>query len=185
MPVFLYNLIMKKIVITGMTSSGKSAIIDKIKGIKIIKADDFIKQVFYKKGHPVYDKIVSIYGKNILTDDKIDPKKLGPIVMKDEQKLAELSKIVNGPFVEYINNINEDILVESATYMNYEKDLKNAFNKVILVTRDHKTFDNKFDYLKDKKNTIKNTNIHYDLLVQNNGTIEEAIKLVQEFIDAK
>lgn len=176
---------MKKIVITGMTSSGKSAIIDKIKGIKIIKADDLIKEIFYKKGHPVYDKIISIYGKNILTNDKIDPKKLGPLVINDERKLTELSQIVNGPFVEYINNINEDILVESATYMNYEKDLKNAFNKVILVTREHKIFDNKFEYLDDKKNTIKKANIHYDLLVQNNGSIEEAIKAVQEFIDTK
>ena len=85
--------------ILGGVGSGKSTVADEFAklGCKVIDADKIAHELLDKK--TVQDKIVALFGKNILdSSGKIDRKKLADIVFADADKLSSLNKIVH-PFV--------------------------------------------------------------------------------------
>ncbi|MBA7672803.1 Dephospho-CoA kinase [subsurface metagenome] len=85
--------------ILGGVGSGKSTVADEFAklGCKVIDADKIAHELLDKKN--VQDKIVALFGKNILdSSGKIDRKKLADVVFADADKLSSLNKIVH-PFV--------------------------------------------------------------------------------------
>ncbi len=85
--------------ILGGVGSGKSTVADEFAklGCKVIDADKIAHELLDKK--TVQDKIVALFGKNILdSSGKIDRKKLADVVFADADKLSSLNKIVH-PFV--------------------------------------------------------------------------------------
>jgi len=85
--------------ILGGVGSGKSTVADEFAklGCKVIDADKIAHELFDKK--TVQDRIVALFGKNILdSSGKIDRKKLADVVFADADKLSSLNKIVH-PFV--------------------------------------------------------------------------------------
>ena len=85
--------------ILGGVGSGKSTVADEFAklGCKVIDADKIAHEMLDKK--TVQDRIVALFGKNILdSGGKIDRKKLADIVFADADKLSSLNKIVH-PFV--------------------------------------------------------------------------------------
>jgi len=85
--------------ILGGVGSGKSTVADEFAklGCKVIDADKIAHKLLDKK--TVQDRIVALFGKNILdSSGKIDRKKLADIVFADADKLSSLNKIVH-PFV--------------------------------------------------------------------------------------
>lgn len=94
-----------KIIVTGKTGVGKTTILKDLKFENTLFMDDFVKENFYVSGHPVFDKVVNMFGNEIISFDKIDTRKLWGIVLSDRSKLQKLSYIVI-PFVKrYIQSL--------------------------------------------------------------------------------
>lgn len=185
--------------ITGLFCSGKSTL-EKILienyGYNVIDLDKIGHIALEEKN----DEIVKEFGKNILTDNKIDRKKLGSIVFKDKNKLNILNNIV-WPFMkkyveDKINNSppNEKICISGAVL--FEIGLYSICSKIFVVKANIfnilkrakirnnyslcKTFSilSKQKVIKLSKKNKKNTEIIY---VNNNFSIER----LKEFINSK
>ena len=84
--------------ITGGFGTGKStvaAMFEKL-GAAGIDADKIAHEVILPDG-PVYKKLISVFGREILkADGKIDRKKLGDSAFNDKKKLLLLNTMVQG-----------------------------------------------------------------------------------------
>ena len=80
--------------ITGCYCSGKNTVCELFanQGFSIIDVD----RIGYIALEEKRTEIVSIFGEDILSEERIDRKKLGGIVFGDSQKRNELEKIVRG-----------------------------------------------------------------------------------------
>lgn len=82
----------------GGVGSGKSTVADILKneyGAHLLLTDDIAKDL-YKKGKRCYEKIVKLFGVEILdSTGEIDRKKLASIVFADKNKLEQLDLIVH------------------------------------------------------------------------------------------
>ncbi len=98
---------MEVIGITGGVGVGKSLVVklaEEIPFVKAIKADE-VGHLAMEVGQTSYEKIVDLFGMEILNEDKtINRKKVAEIVFADNDKLEALNSIIH-PFVrEYIEN---------------------------------------------------------------------------------
>lgn len=89
---------MKVIGITGGVGAGKStlmSVLSDMEGCLCMQADEVAKSQM-KKGEIAYEKIVFLFGEDILADTgEIDRKKLGDIVFKEDNKRLVLNSIVH------------------------------------------------------------------------------------------
>lgn len=172
-----------KLVVAGKTSVGKTEILTKLGISNILFVDNLVKEVFYKRGHPVFEKVTSEFGMTIIEGDFINTKELSKFVSLDEKKLEKLSLIVI-PFIhEYIKSLSGNWLVEMAIYINYEEHFLALFDKVVLIERNPILVENKFINEKGEPiQTIKDTPINADFLLINDGTIEEAKDKLHNFL---
>lgn len=83
--------------LTGSIASGKStvsAMLDRFH-IPVIDADKLARKVV-EPGEQAYNKIIHVFGDDILNDDQtLDRKKLGTIIFADEEKREQLNNIVH------------------------------------------------------------------------------------------
>jgi len=81
------------IVITGGIATGKSTVskIFEEFGFTVIDAD----KIAHKELENSKDKVVEVFGKDILSQGKIDRKKLGSVVFADEKKRYKLEEILH------------------------------------------------------------------------------------------
>ncbi len=169
------------IVVTGKSGSGKSALL-KATGLKnIFYMDDVVKDIFYIKGHPLYKDILSAFG-DVSTDNKIDTEKLGKIVFQDSKKLLELNAMVK-PFVrKFLSNLEGDNVIEMAAFLNYYDEYKDLVDKIILIKATSENISEKFNYIKSKHNPIKELDIKYDAIIENDWNIESSSKKLTKAI---
>lgn len=83
--------------ITGSLASGKTAVAGMFArlGAKVIDADKIYHRLI-KPASPLYKKIVSVFGEDILRKNKsIDRKKLAGIVFADKEALRKLSQVTH------------------------------------------------------------------------------------------
>lgn len=83
--------------LTGNIATGKSLVLRMLKemGADTLDADDLV-HILMRRGSPLYDKIVSEFGRYVLDEDfEIDREKLGNIVFCDSQALAHLESITH------------------------------------------------------------------------------------------
>ena len=170
------------ILVTGKSGAGKSTILKGLKFKNIIYMDDVVKNEFYKKGHPLFDEVIKTFG-NVETNGRIDTSKLGPLVFNDAQKLDKLNKLVKPHVVSYLKSLKGKWVVEMAAYIDLEKEYKDLFDIKILVESSYDRIDDKFNYLKDKKQPISNKTIKYDFLINNDGPLDTSILLLETIID--
>jgi len=119
--------------ITGIFGSGKSTV-SKILGsygYKIINADEVGHELLNKK--EIKDKIVKKFGKEILTKNKIDRKKLKKIVFNNHKELVKLNKIIHPEIIKEIKSRikNKKIVIDAALLI--EAKALNLVDKVIVV----------------------------------------------------
>ena len=88
---------MAEIAITGGIGSGKTTVAKLIvsRGAVLVDADQIVKDL-QRPGGKVFNKIVEIYGNEILLGDgELDRQKIAEIVFNDERELSTLNDIVH------------------------------------------------------------------------------------------
>ncbi len=185
---------MKKYVvgIFGKTGSGKSTvskILSEKYGFHHIDVD--------KIGHIVLermkDKIVSGFGENILTDGKIDRKKLGDIVFKDRNELYKLNRIVHPEIkketLEEIKKTNKKYIVIDAALL-FEIGLDEYCDFLIMVeSKEELIYDRNYkdrNWSQEKTASILRSQEYLDILrgkadfiIYNNGNEAKLNKQIE------
>jgi len=203
------NKIQKVIVITGSIGTGKSTAVNIIKkmGFKVLDSDKIVHEG-YNIGNPLYNKVVEYFGKQILNkDNTINRQKLGQIVFNDEEKLKALNNIVHFSVIEeLIKGVNEckdeviflDIpLILESKEKDKSYDLK--FDEIWLIYVNEQTqrerlqkraiseHKNPEDVLKiiNKQIPIEKKVSMVDEVINNEGTVEELERKIQELLKIK
>ena len=121
--------------LTGVYCSGKSTVENILKN----KHHFFVIDVD-KTGHLALEEktpeLVTLFGKEILTNDRIDRRKLGNIVFHDKNQLQTLNAVVHPWMVEYVRqkvaeNRDKNICIDAALL--FEMGLDVMCPKIILV----------------------------------------------------
>lgn len=144
-----------KICITGKPCSGKSLVLSYIKdlGYKTWEADKYVHQI-YKYPYLGYQTILKIFGKQYVNKTEVNRKKLGQLVLNDEESLKRLNKYMNKIIKDSITKLddNKTWFIELGTYIYYPQDFSNIFDKIIFLFRTKKNqkmaTNKKFFYLK-------------------------------------
>ena len=118
--------------ITGVFGSGKTTVAKLFAkyGYKHINADVV--------GHKLLDsnvikiKVVKVFGKGVLTNKKIDRRKLKDIVFNDYTELVKLNKIIHKPIINKIKSMITKKTVVDGALLVETKCLK-MFDKLIVV----------------------------------------------------
>jgi len=128
--------------LTGGIASGKSTVARMFQeeGACLIDLDELAHFV-EEPERPGWKAVVAYFGSDILNDDgTIDREKLGAIVFRDREKLAELNRIVHpAVFEEWnrrladIDKINPQAIVVSDIPLLFEVGMKHLLDCVILV----------------------------------------------------
>ncbi len=130
---------MKKIGITGNLGCGKSTVGSMFKrlGAVVVDADEIIRG-FYKRNSPIYDKLISLLGDEVVGDNgDIDRKKVADIVFENPELLKRLEEITHKALYERLGEIErnlgkEDIFMVEASLI-FEKNTRYMYDKVIVV----------------------------------------------------
>jgi len=134
--------------LTGGIGSGKSIVAGMFKslGARIIDADQISREVM-TPGAEAYKKVVNIFGKGILKDNRsIDRKILGDLVFGDPEKIAMLNECTHPEIFKGIEKITEEIrrenpdaliIVDAALLV--EAGAHKRFDKLIVVYADEET----------------------------------------------
>ena len=123
---------MKVIGITGGVGCGKSMVLDLISAnfnAYVIRADE-VGRLILQKGEEGYNKVVSVFGNEILDEnEEIDRKKLAQIVFNDRRKLD----ILNGIEHPIIKNVIINEMHRISSLCSY----KYFFVEAALLFEDH------------------------------------------------
>lgn len=102
---------MKTIGITGGVGAGKSTVLgymEQTLGACVFEADK-IGHLVMEPGEPCYDKIVQLFGKDVIKSDKtIDRKRVSDVVFSNGEMLAKLNGIIHPAVKEYIRRHLEE-----------------------------------------------------------------------------
>lgn len=106
---------MKIIGITGGTGAGKTTVLDVLTGLGARVVDcDAVYHRLLEESTEMRQELLQTFG-DILTDDRIDRKKLGQVVFSQPDKLEQLNAITH----RYVTRAVKDILKEEATIGGY------------------------------------------------------------------
>lgn len=124
-----------KIAICGTIASGKSEVCKIIaKKYPVLNCDELAKQCYNPK-HEAYNKIVQLFGEEILNQQLIDLKSIAKIIFEDSNKRKSLENIIH-PYVK------KEILALNDSYnfveigLLFECGWEDLFDKIVLVTCD-------------------------------------------------
>lgn len=102
---------MKTIGITGGVGAGKSTVLSYMQsrlGACVIEADKIGHLVMEPDG-PCYDRIIELFGKDVIKSDKtIDRKRVSDVVFSNGEMLAALNGIIHPAVKEYIRRRLEE-----------------------------------------------------------------------------
>lgn len=130
---------MIKFALTGNIASGKSCVEKFLNdnGFEVFDTDRLTHEIL---NNEAFNLVVTEFGKEILTDNKIDRKKLGEIVFSDYKKRKALENIIHPVIKEKINAYFEDNKQEKvvivAVPLLFEANMDDMFDKIILVVAD-------------------------------------------------
>lgn len=195
----------KVIVITGSIGTGKSTAVDIIKefGFTVLDSDKIVHEG-YNIGSELYYKIINHFGEDILKGDEIDRQKLGEIVFNNDKKLNELNNMVHGyvydklkegieaskekvifldiPLLFETKDIHEPIYDEIwLIYVSEETQRKRLTERAIAENKKPE------DVLKiiDKQISIKEKVFMADVVINNEGTVEELKENIKALLEIR
>lgn len=187
--------------LTGGIASGKSTVSNMVKnlGIRVVDADQISREVV-EVGKPAYQQILSVFGDEILHQDKtINREKLGAIIFGDQSKREQLNKIVHPAVrIEMLNGVEEEKEKNSKAVvldipLLFESKLTHMVDKTILVYVDEETQLKRLmqrNGYKEEEARMRigsqlplRTKIELsDEIIDNNGTIEETERQLHEIL---
>ena len=127
--------------LTGGIASGKSTVSEMFRemSIPVIDADIIAREVV-ERGKPAYNKIVEVFGTEVLQKDgELDRPKLGSVVFYNEEKRLQLNEIVHPAVREEMNAQKEMYIKEGmqAVVLDipllFESKLTNLVDRVLVV----------------------------------------------------
>lgn len=133
----------KIIGITGNLGAGKTTVSDMLveKGAVKIDVDGIGHQVLAEDEN-VKQALIDLFGEKILSDGKIDRKKLGREVFSDEKKVEKLNRLLHplmiGRIKEEVSRFTEDVLLIDASLL-IEMELDKITDMIVVVTADEET----------------------------------------------
>lgn len=187
--------------LTGGIASGKSTVSDyfKLKGYKVYDADLIAKEI--TKTSEVERELIFNFGEKILDKNlKIDRKKLKELVFSDRKKLEILNEIVHPKVYNFFKNIylknnNKKEVVIFDIPLLFESGMEKICDRIILITANKETkikriierdsisreFAEKIisSQMPDEEKIKKS-----DIIIQNDGTLEELIKKIERFCES-
>ncbi|MEA3312951.1 MAG: dephospho-CoA kinase [Caldisericota bacterium] len=95
--------------LTGNIASGKSAVSKFLKKLSadIVDLDQLAKKIQSQNVNDIVDKMEKVFGKEIVSNGKVNRKKLGSIVFSDKEKLNKLNEIMIPVMTEVVKKIIE------------------------------------------------------------------------------
>lgn len=139
---------MIKIGVTGGIGSGKTTVCSIFKKFGAIVLDsDKIVSYLLKKGELGYKNVISLFGEEILDEEKnIDKKKLAKIVFEDDEKRKNLEKILHPLVIQKRREIfrsiekilEKDDLVVCEAALIFEAKTEKEFDYILLIKCDEK-----------------------------------------------
>jgi len=185
--------------ITGIVGSGKTTVSDMLrkKGIEVIDLDKVAKEISNQED--VKNDIKKLFGETYITEDGVVVEKIKELVFKDKEKLKILENIIHPRVGQHMyDRINKlegkgiKTVVIDAPLL-YEKGLNKELNKVVVVsTSAARTRERLIKRGMDEKDikrrtaiqiTLKEKEAMADLVIRNDGTIEELKKEVDDLIN--
>ncbi len=189
---------MKKVALTGNIGCGKSTVASIFRelGAYTVDADEVIKG-FYRKSHPVYERVVREFGEGIL-DPKgnIDRKKLADTVFSDERKLRKLEAITHSALYEELDRIyrklpsdavvfvEATLLIEKGTYKNYDFTVvvyapyEICKERALRRGMSEEDFNRRWKKQMDIEEKVKLA----DFVIDNSGSLEDTRKQAEEVL---
>ena len=184
---------MLKIAIVGNIASGKSTAEEYIKsmGYKVYDSDKIAHEILENSN--TVRKMFAEY--DIITDDKIDRKKLGAIVFNDKKKMELLELIIHPQVVTELLKIfqgKEKIVFVSVPQL-FEANFEKLFDKIIFISAQKNI---RLERLMKRNNMTKEDAIKRieaqlpeeekaeksDFVIVNEGTIEELKTSVNDIL---
>ena len=191
---------LKKIAITGGIASGKSTVCRILKdhGVSTLSSDKVIHQLLEE--HPsCIEQVISLLGAQVITDHKIDRKKVANIVFNDEEKLKALEALLHPLLLKRIDEEYKTVAEEGKKdYFVVELPLVQEIGKtkdfdliVAVVSDDDKAL-KRFTQAGFTEETFHKRNArqwdpekkakYADFVIENRGTVEELKENVLELI---
>ena len=187
---------MKRIALTGNIGCGKSTVASLFEKLGAFTVDaDKLIHGFYRKEHPVYKKVVELFGESILDNaGNIDRKKLANIVFSDESKLRlleeithrelyrELDKIFSSLPKDAVVLVEASLLIEKGTYKNYDKTVVVYAPYEVCLERALKKGFSEEDFKRRwaKQMPIEEKVKFADFVIDNSGPLEDTKRQVRE-----
>ncbi len=140
--------------ITGLIGDGKTelAYFFRNKGIKVIDVDNFAHNI-YKRGMPLYYKLIKIYGKDILNSKgMINRNTISKIIFQNDFEykkfISFIYPVLNYELKKYIKKLNYKMVVVDMAVL-FQSSFYRFVDKIILVKTPEKIWENRF---KNNKN---------------------------------
>lgn len=188
--------------ITGGIATGKSTVVDVFRkaGVPIVDGDLIAREVV-EPGKPALKALVAAFGEEILTEDRLNRKKLGEIVFNDPAKRQLLDRLLDGYLRGAITDQIKDAakrapLVVADIPLLYEADYQQYMDQVAVVyipkelqltrlmQRDHLTEEAALQRMKSQL-SIEEKRQKADFLFDNQGTREEMRQQVLRWLAEK
>ena len=192
-PLWLKNKVI--IGITGGIASGKTTAAKFFykKGIPVIDADRIGHQILQQE--EVKEKILSAFGKDVISENQINRQELGKIVFRNQDKLKKLNNIVHPILIkkilQSIKSLNENIIIIDAALL-LDWNLDEICTYVILITTKksiqikrlmtYKNLSNK-DAISRISSQKKPTQKRDFIIIENNSTLSEFEEKLQKVWD--
>lgn len=193
----------KVIGLTGGIATGKSTVSSMFaeQGIPVIDADQLAREVV-QPGEPAYEQIIAAFGEKILQEDgTLNRKHLGEIVFSDEAKRKQLNGIVHPAIRERMIEQRDAFIKsgESLVVLDipllFESKLEHFADLTVVVYVDEQIqlerLMKRNDFTKkealqrmEAQMPIKEKARLADVVIDNNGTIEQTKKQLEELLYA-
>ncbi len=133
--------------LTGSIATGKSTVANMLKkrGIPVVDADE-VARIVVEKGRPALQKIVEVFGENVLLEDgTLNRPALGNIIFNDPEARNTLNAIMHPAIREEMESQkachiqNEEPIIIMDIPLLFENHLTDTVDRIVVVTVDEGT----------------------------------------------
>lgn len=189
--------------LTGGIASGKSTVsnVFKEQNIPVIDADIVAREVT-QAGEPAVEEIRQAFGEEVIQENgEIDRNKLGALVFESDEKRDILNEIVHGDIGQRIRKQRQQLIDEGHELivldipLLFEAGYEEVVDEVMVVYVDKETQKerllNRDPHLSEEdavnrmqsQMPLEEKAARADILIQNNGTIEETVQQVENWLE--